>query len=146
MTTVVSLVVVLAALGVTVLALLGRADAQDREQEAVAQEQAALERSQAPDPTAGLLGTPSLSDRESELRAYFRHDVLSAVNLVDTAIFSAACEDGITGQDRTPQEILDEVASSTDRPELVALPDDEWRALLSTDGLAEEQASCARGF
>lgn len=141
-----SVVVALAAIGVTVVALLGRADAHDREQVAVAQTRDALLESEVRTPAPDLLGAPSLSDREEELRAYFHADVLAAVNLVQTAVFSAACDSGIARDGRTPDEILEEVASSTDRPELVALRDDEWRALLTTDGLAEEQARCAEGF
>lgn len=145
-TTAASLVVAGAAIAVTVLALLGRAEAEDRERAADEQAQEAVERSQGGDPAAGLLGAEPLSDREEELRAYFRHDVLSVVNLVQTAVISAACDAAILGQDVSAEAIEESVVSRTERPEIVELPDDEWRALLNPEYVEEELVDCRGGF
>lgn len=50
-----------------------------------------------------------------------------------SACTRAGCGEPVVDAARTVQEIVDQEAATTDLPELVALPDDEWRALLETD-------------
>lgn len=50
-----------------------------------------------------------------------------------SACTRAGSDEPVVDAARTAQEIVDQGAATTDLPELVALPDDEWRALLETD-------------
>lgn len=142
---VVAVLVVVAAIGVTVLATLGRSDAQEREQAAVEREAAAAKRMPGVGEIAERLADPAASAREEALRAYFGNDVLVAVVRVATFAITSACDAAASGEADTAQEVIDDLATSADLPALVALPDDEWRAFLGTDLVEQELTRCAAG-
>src|SRR4051794_18443137 len=101
----VSLLVTVACLGVTVVALRGASEAEDREQAAAERAQEAIDRSPGHGSLAAHLADPAASAREAALRAYFDPAVLSALTRVGSAAFTAACAPANAG--RTAQEIVD---------------------------------------